>query len=51
VAGLHVQVEFSLDKMADTEAAAGEEGGVGFQFCLRNVEKGVKWTGVTGTVT
>jgi len=46
VAGLRVVVEFSLDQLA-----VGEEGaGVGLQFCLRDVEKGVKWTGVTGAV-
>ena len=33
-------LEFSL-RQEEKE----EEGGVGFQFCLRDVEKGVKWTG------
>ena len=38
-------LEFSL-RQEEKE----EEGGVGFQFCLRDVEKGIKWTGVTGNV-
>ena len=47
VAGLRVVVEFSPDQLAMGESG---EWGVGLQFCLRDVEKGVKWTGVTGRV-
>jgi hypothetical protein len=42
VAGLRLLVEFSPVEEQE------EEEGVGVQFCLRDVDKGVKWTGVTG---
>jgi len=42
-AGVRVRVEFS-----GQDGEKSGEGGILLQFCLQDVERGVRWTGVTG---